>query len=177
MEDDLSTLWPASSLSSFLTHLKKHEDSGASSATTDHTDFNQASRGVLGLLSPCSTKMEHFWAAHMGSCFLASSTPPPVPPGLAGFFTQTLGINVWSAVLSLLHLLTRAWLEEAHSSAVYPTGHSEDPSAQSHLFLGPPASWLPLFPLLLGSADHSPQSVSSSQTLSEFSPWLLLLPL
>lgn len=112
----------------------------------------------------------------MGLWVLASSAHL----GLAVFVIHTLEINVWSSSISLLHLLTRAWPMEARFSPLYHAGHSEDPSAQSSLLLGPP-SQLAAPPSLaaiacgfLGSAGHDLQSLSSSQTsvLFQFSPWL-----
>lgn len=102
------------------------------------------------------------------------------PPGLAVFVIHTLGINVWNSSISLLHLLTRAWLMEARFSPLHRTGHSEDPSAQSSLLLGPPSQLAAPPSLaavacgLLGSAGRDLQSLSSSQTsvLFQFSPWL-----
>ena len=102
------------------------------------------------------------------------------PPRTGCLLHHTLEINVWCSSFSLLHLLIRAWLMEAHFSLLLPTGHSDDPSVQSPLFLGLP-SQLAAPPSLAAvvhglsrSVGHDLQSMSSSQAsaLLQFSPWL-----
>lgn len=114
----------------------------------------------------------------MGSWFLASSAPL----GLAVFFTTPWKLT--SGVLhSLSSMLIRAWLIEAHFSLLLPTGHSEDPSVQSPVFLGPPSqlaappSLAAIVRGLSRSVGHDLQRVSSSQAsaLFQFSPCLLPL--
>ena len=104
----LNSLSVVAPISPLLTHQKSTKGLEQTMEQSKKCPLLQSLPRVLGPLSPLSTKRQHSWAAHMGLWALASSAPL----GLAVFVIHTLGINVWNSSISLLHLLTRAWLME-----------------------------------------------------------------
>ena len=100
----LDSLYCFSTNLPLLTHLKnmKGLEQTLQSKDWPHLPLQSLLR-VPGLPSPCFTKRQHSWAAHMGSWFLASSAPL----GLAVFFTTP-----WKLTSGVLHSLSSiCWSE------------------------------------------------------------------